>query len=212
MGSRQKYCAILLFLFQTALVKGFSQEKLDALKEYRNGNYTKAISICLQELEQNTSNMDSYVVLCWSLLKQGDYVKAEMYGKKAYDINGYDPRVVEILGESAFYQGQNQTALNYFKNYINLAPEGSRIDMVYYLMGEIYIRQGKYHHADIALSTAIRYVPGDALWWNRLGFAQEKAGEYRSALTAYEHALSLNPQLQDAKEGVQRVKQTLKIP
>jgi predicted Zn-dependent protease len=76
-------------------------------------------------------------------------------------------------------------------------------------MGEIYIRQGKYRHADIALSTAVHWVPGNAAWWTRLAFARENAGDLTEAVAAYERALALNSQLPDARRGLDRARQSL---
>jgi predicted Zn-dependent protease len=90
-----------------------------------------------------------------------------------------------------------------------LAPEGARVDLVYSFLGEIYIRLGQFRHADIALTTAVHRIPGNATWWTRLAYARESAGDFLEAVTAYERALSLNPQLADARRGLERVRQTL---
>ncbi|MFA6508578.1 MAG: tetratricopeptide repeat protein, partial [Treponemataceae bacterium] len=92
---------------------------------------------------------------------------------------------------------------------ITLAPEGGRIDVVYYFIGEIYARMGRFRHADIAFSTAIRYVPGNAAWWTRLAYVRERAGENNHAADAYEKALSINPQLIDAQRGLERSRKSL---
>jgi tetratricopeptide (TPR) repeat protein len=110
------------------------------------------------------------------------------------------------MGEINYYQGRNNEALKYFQEYINLAPEGQRIDMAYYFCGEVYIRMGRFQHADIALSTALHYVPGNALWQTRLAYALENSGELREAAAVYEKALSLDPQLSDAQRGLARVR------
>jgi predicted Zn-dependent protease len=124
-------------------------------------------------------------------------------------ISRYDPRVIEILGEINYYEGRNAEALQYFQEYINLAPEGQRIETVYYFLGEIYIRLGRFRHADIALSTAVHWMPGNASWWTRLAYARESAGDLQEAVAAYERALSLNSQLTDARRGLTRVRQSL---
>ncbi len=200
--------SVILCLFSSA-VPLFAQTRPDALREYRNGNYERAVSICTSEIDANPNNLESHVVICWSLIKLKKYGEAQRYGIAGRNISRYDPRIVEILGEVNYYQGQNATALQLFQEYINLAPEGSRIDTVYYLMGEIYIRQGKFNHADISLSTAVYYLPGNAEWWTRLAYARENAGNLQSALTAYEKALALNSQLTDARRGVERVQRAL---
>jgi cytochrome c-type biogenesis protein CcmH/NrfG len=72
-------------------------------------------------------------------------------------------------------------------------------------MGEIYIRQERFQHADIALTTAVRFEPGRETWWVRLGYAREQAGNNREALAAYEKALQLNAASVDAQRGRTRV-------
>ena len=201
---------IAVFLFVTLAVSGvFPQNRPDALSEYRQGNYQRAIQICRDEIAANANNLESYVVMCWSLLRLGRYEETLRYARIARGLSRYDARVVEILGEVYYYQGSNNEALQYFQEYINLAPSGQRIENVYYFIGEIYIRMGKFRHADIALSTAVHWLPGNAAWWIRLAYARENAGDLADAVTAYERAITLNPQLADARRGLDRVRQTL---
>jgi len=46
----------------------------------------------------------------------------------------------------------------------------------------------------------------NAVWWARLAYARENAGEYRGAVNAYERALELNKDLADARKGLDRVR------
>ena len=200
-------CFFLFFL----LVSLFAQNAPDALLEYRNGNFLRSIDICRNEIAVNPRNIESHVVICWSLVRLGRYAEAMTYARAGRAISRYDVRIAEILGEICYYQGQNSEALQYFQEYINLAPEGARIDTVYYFLGEIYIRLGRFRHADIALTTAVHWVPGNAAWWTRLAYARENAGDLREAVVAYERALSLNPQLPDARRGLERVRQALAL-
>jgi predicted Zn-dependent protease len=124
-------------------------------------------------------------------------------------ISPYDPRVIEIVGEINYYEGRNVEALQYFQEYVTRAPEGQRREIVYYFIGEIYIRLGRFRHADIALSTAVHWLPGNAAWWTRLAYARESAGDLQEAIVAYEQALALNAQLTDARRGLTRVRQAL---
>jgi tetratricopeptide (TPR) repeat protein len=187
----------------------FAQVKPDALAEYRLGNFERAIQICQEEIADDPGSLESYVVSCWSLLRLGRYAEALRSARVARSLSRYDARVAEILGEAYYYQGSNNEALQYFQEYVNLAPGGQRIENVYYFIGEIYIRMGKYRHADIALSTAVHWMPGNAAWWTRLAFARENAGDLTEAVTAYERALALNPQLPDARRGLDRTRQAL---
>ncbi|MDR2743085.1 MAG: tetratricopeptide repeat protein [Treponema sp.] len=199
-----------LFLF-FPLWYAAAQDQPDALVEYRNRNYESAVAICKDELLVNPNNLESHVVLCWSLISLGRYEEALNYARQGLNLSRYDPRIVEILGEISYYQGRNQESLQFFQEYVNLAPEGGRIDMVYYFIGEIYIRLGRFRHADIALSTAVHYVPGNAAWWTRLAYARENAGDLQEAVRAYQRALALNAQYFDARRGLDRTRQAMVI-
>ncbi|MDR2135675.1 MAG: tetratricopeptide repeat protein [Treponema sp.] len=200
--------ALLFLLAPPAFLP--AQNRPDALLEYRNGNYEQAVAICKDEIARTPGNLDSYVVICWSLLRMDRYQEALNYAQTGRGISRYDPRIIEILGEIGYYEGRNTEALQFFQEYVNLAPEGQRIDMAYYFLGEIYIRLGRYRHADIALSTAVHWTPGNAAWWTRLAYARECAGDLAEAIAAYERALALNPQLPDARRGLDRARQALR--
>jgi tetratricopeptide (TPR) repeat protein len=181
----------------------------DALVEYRAGNFQAAAAICQEEIARDASNLEAHVVMGWSLLRLGRYEEARTYAQNGRRLNYYDARAIEILGEASYFQGLNAEALGFFEEYIGLSPDGSRIDVVYYYLGEIFIRQGRFRHADISLSTALHYVPLNAAWWTRLGYARERADEPVEALKAYEKALGLDSRLADARRGIDRIRASL---
>ena len=184
-----------------------AQTKPDALKEYRQGNLDRAIEICILEITDSPGNMDSYTVLGWSLIKKGDYQRALEYGKQGLSHNFHDTRIIEIVGEANYYLGNNLDALENFERYCVLAPTGDRIELVYFYMGEIFIRLGEYNHADVAFTTAVYHSPNQARWWARLGYAREMARDYQYSLEAYDQSLQLNPSLTEALRGKERVEQ-----
>ncbi|WP_028974088.1 tetratricopeptide repeat protein [Spirochaeta cellobiosiphila] len=184
----------------------FSQ-RADALALYREGKYDEAIAACRADLQMNAENMDAYTIMGWSLVRKGSYDQARIEMEKALKVRRYDYRIIESLGESYFYLGRNLDALKYFEEYSSIAPSEDRIDTVFFFMGEIFIRLGEYHHADIALSTAVHHAPNVARWWARLGYARERAKDYTWAKVAYQKALELNPGLEDAIRGLERSQQ-----
>jgi len=186
-----------------------AQSRPDALVEYRNNNFERSVQICRDEIAENPNNMESHVVICWSLIRLNRLEEALRYARAARALNRFDVRVTQILGEIHYYQGMNNEALQFFQDYASAAPEGARIDQVYYFMGEIFIRQGKFRHADIALSTAVHWVPNNAAWWVRLGFTRENAGDLTGAIDAYDRALTLNSQLADAQRGIDRIRRSM---
>ncbi len=183
----------------------YGQTKLDALELYRDGRFTEAIEVCLAEIQANPKNTESHVVLCWSLVAAQRYEEADSWAETGRGLSKYDPRLIEIQAEAKYFRGLNDQALKLFQEYISYAPNGSRISLTYYYMGEIYLRLAKYRHADIAFSSALKLEGTNALWWVRLGYAREMAKDYFYSLDAYKKAIELNSTLQDALRGRDRV-------
>ena len=187
-----------------------AQDKPDALELYRAGKYTDSIKICQQELAVSPNNIDSYVVMGWSMLRLQQFADALAAGQKALGISPNDPRVVQIVGEAQVFLGKTTDALSNLQQYVVLRPNGDRIGRVYWLMGECYIRLKQYNNADIALSTAVYYEQNNALWWTRLGYSRELAEDLQRASDAYSHALKLDPGQTDAQRGKDSVDKKLK--
>ena len=195
---------ILFFLFEFSV---FSQTtKQDALVLYHNGNYRESVQVCEEELKENPNRVDSYVVMCWSLVKNKQYAEAEERALSGLEVSPYDLRLIEILGEAKYFLGKNTGAMEQFQKYVASAPEsGARVGTAYYYMGEIFIRQARYQHADIAFSSAVKKEPMLDSWWVRLGYAREMAGNYYEAVNAYDEALRLNSSSIEASRGRDRV-------
>jgi tetratricopeptide (TPR) repeat protein len=199
---RAKFFSLLLLLLPFVQLAG--QER-DALAEYRNGRYEAAVQICLDEIKQNASNLESYVVICWSLIELKRYEEADSYAARGRAISRYDARIIEAQGEAAFYLGKNVQALMFFQEYISLLPEGQRVASVYYYIGEVNIRLERFRYADIALTTALHYEPQRYTWRARLAYTKEQLGELRAAAALYNEALRQDANFQDARRGYERV-------
>ena len=199
-----------VLLIQTAAAFAQTQQK-DALVLYHNGKYKESVQVCEEELKENPNRVDSYVVMCWSLVKNKQYAEAEQRATEGLAVSAYDLRLIEILGEARYYLGKNNGAMEQFQKYVaNANDSSSRLGTAYYFMGEIYIRQARYQHADISLSSAVKKEPLYENWWIRLGYAREMAGNYLEALEAYDEALRLNSSSVDASRGRERVKDKIK--
>ena len=201
---------VVLFLINVSSL--FAQtQKQDALVLYHNGKYRESIQVCEEELKTDPTRIEAYVVMCWSLVKNKQYAEAEQRATEGLAISSYDLRLIEILGEARYYLGKNAGAMEQFQKYVASAQDnGSRVGSAYYFMGEIFIRQGRYQHADISLSSAVKKEPLIDNWWIRLGYAREMAGNYLESLEAYDEALRLNPSSVDASRGRERVKDKVK--
>ena len=147
---------LAICLINSALIFAQTQQR-DALVLYHNGKYMESVQVCEEELKENPNRIDSYVVMCWSLVKNKQYAEAEQRATEGLAISAYDLRLIEILGEARYYLGKNNGAMEQFQKYVaNANDSSSRLGTAYYFMGEIYIRQGRYQHADISLSSAVK--------------------------------------------------------
>jgi tetratricopeptide (TPR) repeat protein len=210
---------VLIFAF---VLPVFSQttipQRPDALQNYRVGRdleaqnrtseaaayYNEAVRICLDEINQNAANMDSYTVLTWTLQRQGKYQDVMDWGQRGLRINANDYRIIETMGEASFYLDDYDQSLDYMQRYIDSAPQGDRVSVAFFFMAEIYRLRTQYFHADIAYTTAVRLEPNIALWWYRLGTVRENLGDYNPAMEAYQRAINLNPNYREAADGLAR--------
>jgi tetratricopeptide (TPR) repeat protein len=168
--------------------------------------YAEAVTICDLELAEDGKRLEAYVVKCWSLFRLGRHQEVVAIGTASLKIQ-YDARIAEVMGESYYYLGQMDSALKYLQKYIETAGDtGDRGPTAYFFMGEAYLRQKRYAHADMAYSLAVAREPNMPRWWFRLGSACESLAEYKRALDSYAKALALNPTYQEALDAQARVK------
>jgi len=203
--ANRRLAAVLLaaLVVVVAAAAAGAQSKPDALALHLDGKHEEARLACLDEIAADSGGIEPYVVLSWSLISLGRWADAEKYANKGIAIRR-DPRLVEALGESEYYLGRNESALKCFQEYVATVAEGGRVGTAYYYVGEIYLRLAKYSHADIALTTAVQFLPGSSRWWARLGWAREKAKDYANAAIAYRKGLDIDPRLQDSIDGLDR--------
>lgn len=193
---------LALLLFPLGLGAQNLREEGAALLD--QGRYDEARRLALGALSADSTDIEASVLMGESLLGLGRPGDAANYANKAWALRK-EPRLAAILGEAYYDLGRNEDALSWLRYYLAALPEGSRAGEAYYLSGEIYLRLGRFGHADMAFSAALYHSPGNARWWSRLGWAQEKAGDARQALKSYESALALDPRLDDARIGRDRV-------
>jgi tetratricopeptide (TPR) repeat protein len=168
--------------------------------------YNEAIRICQNEVSRSAATRDTYIVITWTLQRQRKYADVIAWGERGFRLYADEYRILETMGEAYFYLGDYNRSLNFMQRYANALPQGERISVAYFFIGEIFRLRGQYRHADIAYTTAVRFEPGLALWWYRLATVRESAGDTRSAAEAYEQTLRLNPGYQEASAGLARLR------
>lgn len=181
----------------------------DALVLFRQGNYDRAVRVCLTELESEsrtrTQKLDSYVVLCWSLLKANRYRDTVRYAQEGLKLNTNDTRLIFTMGEAYFALKDYRNALDVLERYVRVAPTGDKLQQVYNYMGEIFLEWGENHHAVTAFATAVNIDPNVSALWANLGAAKEKIKDIKGAKEAYRRALNLQSYNEKAKAGMDRL-------
>jgi len=204
----QRATLLLLLLIVTAFAPFaiVAQDERDALEAFRQDRYAEALEITAAELDANPRNIESIVVRGWTLLALGRQQQAVDLGLRGLQVNQFESRILQIVGQAHFQLGNSLQALEYLERYVQVAPTGAYIDWVYFAMGEIFLGLEEYHRADIALSTSVFHNSRSASRWSRLGYVREQLEDWEFALQAYERALQLDPSFADAVRGRQRVR------
>jgi tetratricopeptide (TPR) repeat protein len=191
---------------QTALWNYHTGRNLESRSRMAEADvfYNEAVRIANNEISLNMANRDSYAALTWALQRQRKYADVISWGERGLRLYSDDFRIIETMGEAYFYLDDFDSSLRFMQRYANSMPQGERISIAYFFIGEIYRYRGQFRHADIAYTTAVRHEPGLALWWYRLGSVREAIGDLSQAVTAYERALRLNPDYREANDGLTR--------
>ena len=213
------FICIILTSFPAVAQSTGGAENLSPMENYRRGreledqnrmndaniHYNEAVRQCLEEVSGSTASRTTYTVLTWTLQRQKKYNEVITWGERGLRVFSDEYRLVEIMGEAFFYLADYPRSLSYMQRYTNALPQGDRVSVAYFFSGEIYRLTQKYRHADIAYTTALRFEPNLALWWYRLGSVREEIGEKSSAIDAYQQALRINPNYNEAKNGIARL-------
>ena len=213
------FICIILTSFPAVAQSPGGAENLSAMENYRRGreledqnrmndantHYNEAVRQCLEEVSGSTASRTTYTVLTWTLQRQRKYNEVVTWGERGLRVFPDEYRLMEIMGEAFFYLADYERSLSYMQRYTNALPQGDRVSIAYFFSGEIYRLTQKYHHADIAYTTALRFEPHLALWWYRLGSVREEIGDRTQAIDAYQQALRLNPNYNAAREGLTRL-------
>jgi len=183
---------------------GRDMEILNRISE-ANAYYNEAVRQCLAEVSGNTASRTTYIVLTWTLQRQRKYSEVVTWGERGLKIFPDEYRIMETMGEAFFYLDDYTRSLSYMQRYTNALPQGDRVSVAFFFSGEIYRITQKYLHADIAYTTALRFEPNLALWWYRLGSVREEIGDKNHAVDAYQQALRINPNYNEARNGLARL-------
>jgi tetratricopeptide (TPR) repeat protein len=184
--------------------QGRDFEAMNRMSE-ANSHYNEAIRISLDEVSRNVATRETYVALTYTMQRQRRYADVISWGDRGFRAYPNEYRLLEIMGEAFFYLDNYERSLSFMQRYTNAQPEGDRVSVAFFFIGEIFRLTERFLHADIAYTAAVRFEPGVALWWYRLATVRERAGDRAPAIEAYQRALRLNPNYNEARAGLARL-------
>jgi tetratricopeptide (TPR) repeat protein len=103
--------------------------------------------------------------------------------------------------------GQPLAALAKLRGAATLQPTAH----VYSQIGLVYARQSQWPEALAALAQAQKLDPGYPMTYFYRGGVRAATGEFAAAVTEYQHALSLNPTIQPARQALAYAQQQLHV-
>ena len=192
---------------QTAMQLYNRGRDLEAMNRMSEANplYNEAVRISLDEVSRNVATRETYVALIFTMQRQRRFSEVISWGERGLRAFPDEYRLVEMMGEAFFYLDDYERSLAFMQRYTHARPEGDRASIAFFFIGEIYRLTGRNLHADIAYTAAVRIDPSVALWWFRLGTVRERAGDRIPAIEAYQRAIRLNPNHQEARNGLTRL-------
>lgn len=171
---------------------------------YRNGDYSKAIEICRAELRLDATNFNAWFFLTRSLLQSGQYALARSECQRAIRYFPTNAALHEIQGAAAFYQGNDNEALEMLSFAIEKSSDSTfRRPISWYQIASIYLKREQFHLAVSAFNEAVRLNPSNMEWLEQSAFAHEKAGLKKEAIKLYKHVYGNAKTKADLKSKVQ---------
>ncbi len=125
-----------------------------------------------------------------ALLARGAWTEAGQRCREALAANPASADAEFLLGYALFHQGKAAESLRAYTAGAALRrPQVSDLMAV----GADYVLLGDYRDADRWFTRVTEWTPGNALAWYYRGRAEYSLEEFATALTAYQHALAIEP-------------------
>ncbi len=166
----------------------------------------RALLDAKEEVQRNPRNPQARIKLARVYIGIGKHEDAVKTLKSALNIDPDNIEALYLLGVAYYEAGELSNSLHYLKKAARVkdgfAPQYS---LVYFQMGNVYFKAGKYEDAAKAYKKAIAFEPEAADYVYALGQAYEKMGNTEEAIKAYKGVLKFIPDDERAKKALQRL-------
>lgn len=193
---------------------------LCALTALRNMDYHTLETMMRDIIAKRPDNFRAHVSLISELLARDANVEAEERARRMLDqivsVKGtgnvryraaasnaeyFLPVAHNQLGRALLAQDQPEQAIQHFQNAIMLRPDYS----VYFNLSLSLLRLGRFNEAAAAGKSVVDMAPGYGKGYALLGLISVKKGNFREAISRYEDAVRLDPDMPEAKCDLARL-------
>lgn len=173
-----------------------------ALSSWKNGDLAKSEKAFEKALSIDPRHVKSLVNLSRVYIDQKRHDEAIERLTRAAEIDPESTEVLRLLGRTHYAQGKTDEAVAAYRQAIELNDQDA------WSMNNLGLVLLETNRADEALPLLVRAVDlrkDVAEFHNNLGMALEHTGRFRAAATAYNDALTTDPNYGKAKQNLARV-------
>lgn len=139
-------------------------------------------------------------------LQQGELHEASAILQAFLDQNPGDSQACYLLGITVLEQGDEESAMDRFKETINLAPEATP---AHYNLGILYYNRGDFRGAQSAYARAAELAPEDMDIRFNLALTYKQLGQLTQAKELFAHILAITPDDTDTLYNLANTEQQL---
>ena len=171
-----------------------------------SGRSREAIPACKKAIEIKPDYAQAYQNLGNAYQGSGDNAQALKAYQEALRLNPKDAFIYNSLAVLYSKTGRIQEAISFLRKAIEVNPHCAD---AYNNLGNIYASEGKIEDAVFLYGKAIESASGNihaAEYYYNLGSVYEFSLSKEKAVSSYKKALGINPDLKEAKAGLERLK------
>ena len=169
------------------------------------GRFEEAETHLRRAIELNPQEVDLFRKLAEALMPQGRYDEAMDALAQSAKLDPASPQAAELhvlMGQIAEENGQLKAAAKYYMHALDIDPRHAE---ALYFLATLRFEQQRYDEMLQLLQRFIALEPNDAVAHVSMGVALYYLGRSDEALQHFDHALTLDPTLEDARTNREAV-------
>jgi tetratricopeptide (TPR) repeat protein len=169
---------------------------------FEKKDYDSAVKIYTKAIQLDPRFADAYYARGNARYDKKEYDKAIEDYNKAIELDPKDVDAYNGRGSAWYYKKKYDKAIEDFNKAIELDPKDA---LAYSNRAEVWAQTKEFNKAITDANYAIKLDANLADAYNSRGFVYEKMGKREEAKQDYKRALQIEPDHQQAKEGLERI-------